>query len=279
MSIADELALLANTKENLRISLGLSKDVPFSQYASNIPYYAKAGTVFDFVNNQYSKDQLPVNISDISEFIRLSSATMWQDERLIEVQNNIPRISGEGLLIEPQRTNVAQPFTLWSPSSGAEIVRSTIDTYTYINTVPQVGAVFTRAEAVASIKSMYVQASEGGEARLQADKAKYDRYTLSASQIRRYKTPPISVSAWGVFAPIGQNILRYPQDEEGDQITSYIPVGFSPTTRSPDILNIPLLPTQSITGDWDEGVTYEIVDNIATFTGHGYIRNITVEAL
>lgn len=50
-------------------------------------------------------------------------------------------------------------------------------------------------------------------------------------------------------------------------------------TRAPDILNIPLLPTQTISGDWDEGVTYEVADNIATFTGHGYIRNITVEAI
>lgn len=36
MSIATELALLANTKEILRIYLGLSKDVPFSQYAGNV---------------------------------------------------------------------------------------------------------------------------------------------------------------------------------------------------------------------------------------------------
>lgn len=38
MSIADELALLANTKENLRVSLGLSKDVPFSQYILSTPF-------------------------------------------------------------------------------------------------------------------------------------------------------------------------------------------------------------------------------------------------
>ena len=38
MSIATELALLANTKENLRISLGLSKDVPFSQYILSTPF-------------------------------------------------------------------------------------------------------------------------------------------------------------------------------------------------------------------------------------------------
>lgn len=36
MSIADELALLANTKEGLRVSLELSKDVPFSQYKNHI---------------------------------------------------------------------------------------------------------------------------------------------------------------------------------------------------------------------------------------------------
>ena len=36
MSIADELALLANTKEGLRVSLELSKDVPFSQYANRV---------------------------------------------------------------------------------------------------------------------------------------------------------------------------------------------------------------------------------------------------
>ena len=38
MSIATELALLANTKENLRVSLGLSKDVPFSQYILSTPF-------------------------------------------------------------------------------------------------------------------------------------------------------------------------------------------------------------------------------------------------
>jgi len=38
MSIATELALLANTKENLRLYLGLSKDVPFSQYILSTPF-------------------------------------------------------------------------------------------------------------------------------------------------------------------------------------------------------------------------------------------------
>lgn len=38
MSITDELALLASTKENLRVSLGLSKDVPFSQYILSTPF-------------------------------------------------------------------------------------------------------------------------------------------------------------------------------------------------------------------------------------------------
>jgi len=38
MSIATELALLANTKENLRLYLGLGKDVPFSQYILSTPF-------------------------------------------------------------------------------------------------------------------------------------------------------------------------------------------------------------------------------------------------
>ena len=123
---------------------------------------------------------------------------------------------------------------------------------------------------------MYVQASEDGEAWLQASGGPYDLYTLSASQIRRYKTPPISVGTWGVFAPLGQNTLRYPQDEEGDQITSYIPVGENPTTRSPDILIIDVEPNQYISGDWDEGVVFEQFSGYAKFSGHGYIRNIEV---
>ena len=71
----------------------------------------------------------------------------------------------------------------------------------------------------------------------------------------------------------------YRQLEAGDTLTSLIISSGSQATRAPDILNIPLLPSQIVTGDWDAGVTYEVANNIATFTGHGYIRNITVEAL
>jgi hypothetical protein len=38
MSIADELALLADTKEGLRVSLGLDKSVPFSKYVLSTPF-------------------------------------------------------------------------------------------------------------------------------------------------------------------------------------------------------------------------------------------------
>ena len=38
MSIATELALLANTKESLRVAIGLSTSVPFSQYASYLSW-------------------------------------------------------------------------------------------------------------------------------------------------------------------------------------------------------------------------------------------------
>lgn len=284
MSIATELALLANTKEGLRVALKLSKDVPFSQYAVNIPWGSDVipatGAVFEFQNNRYAKDGRAVYLTDISNFIRLTSATKLVDGQLVSVGVDVPRISGEGLLIEPQRTNAVQQFTRWTlPPPPAETILRTTDAFTFRNPTSQTGAVYTVSGGVVSIKSVYVQASDGGVAWIQSSGVRYDIYTLSASQIRRCKTPPVSVGSWGVFAPLGQNTLRYPQDEEGDQITSYIPVGENPTTRSPDILNIPLLPSQTITGDWDAGVTYEVADNIATFTGHGYIRNIAVEAL
>lgn len=275
----------------LRLAAGISPSTPTEYMLRHIPLWVKMSilrrniteraTTYAFTTNTYRKNGVTVSLDNVSEFIRLSSATMWQDGQLVEVANNVPRISGEGLLIEPQRTNVAIPFTQWSfLSSGADKILGTIDTLTFFNPARQTRAIYSGGIPVSGIISVYIQASEGGEAWIQSTGEQYDRYTLSASQIRRYKTPPLQgTRAWGVLAPLGENTLRYPQAEDGEQITSYIPVGSSPTTRSPDILNIPLLPTQTITGDWDEGVTYTAVGGIATFTGHGYIRNITVEAL
>ena len=325
MNIYDELALVADTKENLRLSLGLSKDVPFSQYASRIPFYLKAGNVFDFVNNQYSKDQLPVDLSDISEFIRLSSATEWQDEQFVEVQNNIPRISGDGLLIEPQSTNRIYPSNkvewlnynplsttvrmdsvgqaLGVPISALECVAPGLlraaTSGTYSNgLVPATISAVVKAEGGGRIyltffrtginRGIYFDpATEELEVIVGSDIADYGFERLSEGFYRIWVTrviaPSRNAAGWVHYtigltdADVGDRLLVTLMVSADDPTpTSPIPTHDTPATRAPDILNIPLLPYQTITGDWDEGVTYEVADNIATFAGHGYIRNITL---
>ncbi len=332
MSIADELALLANTKENLRLSLGLSKDVPFSQYVSHIPYYAKEGTVFDFVNNQYSKDQLPVNLNDISEFIRLSSATEWQNGQLVEAANNIPRISGEGLLIEPQRTNTGNAVTtlvttppfpmsdeiLISTRTNQSIGQSrklTLDKEGFLNTrvnstgyayLPMLPTIFIKSSCrylrviVSALTSYAVTYDlQVGSIVAKGNSLRFDPIIEKHGEWCRVSMASYAVGGGYLNMIEASDTLNFRNSQHpqqaGDYIeawadqkevadedlkpTSYIFNNDVPATRAPDILNIPLLPSQTITGDWDTGVTYEVADNIATFTGHGYIRNITVEAL
>ena len=327
MSIATKLALLANTKENLRVSLGLSKDVPFSQYAGNVPWTGDVipatGTVFDFQKNRYAKDGKAVYLDYISEFIRLSSATKWQNGQLVEVQNDIPRISEEGLLNEEQRTNLV-PYSdvsagKWAHggnhttgvatgmpgilATGVRLVHNgegpaTYNYYQQLEPIPEVThtlSLFIRYEdgrdivgefgapgsegsslnpftivingRAMSLSALKIQAVGGGVLRLSASITPSDTvmrgWGLLIRPQHKEGLPPLYVTGY--------------QIEVGSFPSSYIPTNGTPATRAPDILNIPLLPTQSLTGDWDAGVTYSVAGGTATFTGHGYIRNITVE--
>ena len=335
MSIATELALLANTKESLRVAIGLSKDVPFSQYASHITPHEESGAVFDFVGNQYSKDQLPVNLSDISEFIRLSSATMWKDEQLIEVANDVPRISGEGLLIEEQRTNLAtwsDDALQWGATRGVSF-SATAGDGVYSGIVTQVMEdtsddmhMWYMASPSSSIGdrhtfSLFIKPASGRSLSITSNffTAGHIVFDFDFSTLTTAITPSNADASSEVISlghgfyrvifsgvsktarpsnkayhnlrltsnsnisyvgsgDVGASVFGY-QVEQDSTSTSYMPTSGTPVTRSPDILNIPLLPTQTIAGDWDDGVTYTAADGIATFTGHGYIRNITVEAL
>lgn len=336
MSIADELALLANTKEGLRASLGLSEDVPFSQYKNHIPHYAKAGTVFDFVNNQYSRDQLPVNLSDISNFIRLSAATVWQEDgSVVEVDVDVPRISVEGLLIEPQRTNSAvgavnSYFTSsdvnavnWGQTDGAlsdkedfyrfektnKAGTENFYRYRYGTTFPEgivTGSIFLRrgdsparyfklfsafltfTNSSFDLDTYTVNASYNPNDTLDArmdKKASIARASHSALKedlrttfVIVFADSPVPTSLQSPLTQDGQyHLLSGIQVEDGLYPTSYIHALSAPATRAPDILNIPIKSTQTVTGDWDDGVTYEIADGVLSFTGLGYIRSIILE--
>lgn len=58
MSIADELALLANTKEGLRVSLELSKGVPFSQYKNHLIPWSLAALFMSGENGVWYKPSI-----------------------------------------------------------------------------------------------------------------------------------------------------------------------------------------------------------------------------
>lgn len=343
MSIATELALLANTKESLRVAIGLSTSIPFSQYAVNIPWGSDVipptGIVFDFKKNRYAKDGKAVYLDDMpSQFIRLSSATKWHDGQLVEVPNNVPRISGVGMLIEPQRTNLfpssinvgitaagwistlatITPTPTPAPSGGTGVTAITPndDTQSFYQVTrnnPRTEAtqytfsIFVKNESLVAGNTITLRQQFSGSdyALVTFDANTYE--VLSEVGIGNHSSVSGSATAVGsgwyrlhmiftvneivtglslrvvlnkaLAGTLGSCYLWGAQLEDGSLLTSYIPTSGTPVTRSPDILNIPLLPTQTITGDRDAGVTYSVAGGIATFEGHGYIRNITVEAL
>ena len=267
--------------------------------------------VFDFEKNRYAVKGVPVglsDLSDLSEFIRLSSATEWQNGKLVEVANNIPRISGEGLLIEPQDTNLVtrsiEPNSWFSDASYTKEYIENIDGKMTAVRATRIQPSTSQRVFISQYPNMPIVADYigketennplfrnnttttnffgGTEIKNEVIKPNISRRIDSISATASPRSVGDSTGYYinGASASIGNVYTSYAiQILESESYSSLIITPGSPATRSPDILNIPLLPSQTITGDWDDGVTYTVADNIATFTGHGYIRNITVEAL
>lgn len=345
----------------LRLAAGISPSTPTEYMLRHIPLWVKMSilrrnsggggttesvTTYDFTTNTYRKNGGAVSLGDVSEFIRLSSATKWQDGQLVEVANNIPRISGEGLLIEPQITNdlASGDFQNNFPESLAQVTIG-VDSGLGFNYTRFIGGGGEQREDTAfgmhGVSAFPVDFEEGRgvsflvKAEPPVRYMRFSIYETGMSITHHFNTTidlsdGSKVKEYSAFkvlnvVPMGGGWLRvdylstyipYPANyrylnvtfgmdgEDGANPTTWttlpegVEVGLAlpqhvtppvyssltnsygtPATRTPDILNIPLLPTQTLTGDWDTGVTYEVADNIATFAGHGYIRNITVETL
>lgn len=329
------------SRRAVRDALGLDETVPFSQYAAYIPWCSEGvpttASVFDFSNNRYAKDGRAVYLTDISNFIRLSAATVWQgDGSIVEVDVDVPRISGEGLLIEPQRTNSAVGTvknyfggtdlnaTVWGQTDGnlsdkedfyrfekANSAR-TANFYRYRFNAPYpegivTGSIFVRR---GDSPAQYFKFFAAPYTTFTSSSFDLDTYTVNASafpdntldarmdkkaSIARASHSALKQDLRSTFniaftdspnpaaltSPLTQDgqyhLLSGIQVEDGLYPTSYIHALSAPATRAPDILNIPIKPTQAVTGDWDDGVTYEIADGVLSFTGLGYIRNIILE--
>lgn len=305
MSIETELALLANTKESLRVAIGLSTSIPFSQYKNYIYDIPSAGEFYDFVKNRFFSDGETRSFSDMpSQFTRLSSATLWEADNLIDVPENTPRINNDGLLIEPQRTNLFPNSVITTGSAG--VIPTTLEvgegnvvpavrflhgstTYSYVNILRPNPCIisayvknsdnskptFTGGVTAAGNDFVFLVA---GSAILAAG------YTVSKrGDVYRVSGITELTEAQGntgIVKYAGNSTkdvtATYRQIEAGGTLTSLIKSSGSPTTRAKETIIVPFATGQTVTADKDAGVTMTIVDNDAVFEGHGYIRSIEV---
>lgn len=272
---------------------------------------------FDFVGNRYSADGFPALLSSLGiTFTRLSSATQWKDGVLVGVAANVMRLDKtKGLLIEPQRTNISRPsegasavgFGAIPPVvtnviqdfGGRDVVvprsifaagttsgyagRSDLGSLAYT----EVGKYYRGSIYAKGVSNgLYIyHAGNGGRGVISTGFSTTDKFqrVYSDTLLEGWAGPQRLVAMKNSPESTGDVSITGAQLEDvgslGGLASSYIKTTSAPVTRSPDILNIPLLPSQTITGDWDAGVTYSLAGDIATFTGHGYIRNIVVEEL
>lgn len=338
----------------LRLAAGISPSTPTEYMLRHIPLWVKmsilrrntgvvAGgggdtptpkkvTTYDFTTNTYRKNGSKISLGDVSEFIRLSYATIWQDGNLVEVGNNIPRIGGDGLLIEksateliPNNSTITSNRSTWTATSkpdtqvgdACEFVSDGSTPVVSINTPLQpngnvipnsgyyyrgilakktasdsfltLGSASESVTVVVNLKSGSLESSGSDvvESRISDINGYYLIETLAMGSISTMRRFTITASnsidpVSGLLLPtVGHKVtIALPSFRD----TTYFPQSVimtsgTQTTRSPDILNIPILPSQTLTGDWDEGITHSLAGGIVTFAGHGYVRNITVEEL
>ena len=305
MSIATELALLANTKESLRAAIGLDASVPFSQYKNYIYDIPSAGEFYDFVKNRFFSDGETRSFIDMpSQFTRLSSATMWKDNKLIDVPENTPRISSDGLLIEPQRTNLFPNSVITTGSAG--VILTTLEVsegnvvpavrfpqgvtnFSYVSVLrpnPCVISAYVKNSdnSMPTFAGSYTSAAFDFAFLVSASAITADRYTVSKHgdvyRVSGLSELPEAQGNTGIVKYAGNSpkdvTATYRQIEAGDTLTSLIKSSGSPTTRAKETLIVPFTAGQTVTADKDDGVTMTIVDNNAVFEGQGYIRNVRV---
>lgn len=301
---------ILSIKQDLREVANIPNTIPFSAYYSYMAWQEDLDSIplspkyLDFTKNRYSENGVPCGIDSVGNFTRLSSATMWQDGKLVEVGNNIPRISSDGLLIEPQRTNIFPNSVM---TTGVGVIPTTLEV-SEGNVVPAVRfpqGVTTWSYAIVlrpnpCVISAYVKNSDnskpeftGSVEGLESDFAFLvgsDGITASGEYtVSRhgdvYRASVLSVlpekqGNTGIIKYAGNSATdltaTYRQLEAGDTLTSLIKTSGTPATRSPDILIIDVEPNQYISGEWDDGVVFEQFSGYAKFSGQGYIRNIEV---
>ena len=287
---------ILSIKQDLREVANIPNTIPFSAYYSYMAWQEDLDSIplspkyLDFTKNRYSEKGVPCGISSVGNFTRLSSATMWQDGQLIEVGSNAPRISDEGLLIEPQRTNtLLDSITVMYTSNNYAIHPLTIYTTPegFNRYSPKNPSTFLSMYSVSTgfdnkLKTVYLQPSrEGISCRFGGAVSSYTLLPLAPERIEGTskegsRFPALFSDPADTMSESDYIQVMYGQAEDSNYATSWIRTTTSPATRSPDILIIDVEPNQYISGEWDDGVVFEQFSGYAKFSGHGYIRNIEV---
>jgi len=258
----------------------------------------------DFENDRYSADGVRSTISSLSSFARLSSATMWKYDTLIDVPDNAPRINNDGLLIEPQRTNLFPNSVITTGSVG--VIPTTLEisegnvvpavrfpqkttTYSYVSVLrPNPCVISAYVKNSDNSKPEFVGIGSGLGADfsfvLVGNALPTVNYTVSSHgdvyRVSGLSEQPEEQGNIGIVKYNGNAAkdvtATYRQVEAGDTLTSLIKSSGSPSTRAKETLIVPFTTGQTVTADKDAGVTMTIVDNNAVFEGHGYIRSVRV---
>ena len=234
----------------------------------------------DFVNQIYSRDGQPIAFSEAVNFTRASKAWLVTQPTITEYDENIPRISSKGLLIEQEATNYAR----WSflPENG-EFSRNVGTLFNGSNwqKAGSPGAVLyvNSLEAISEQSVASITATTGSNfSKIVINNAV--RVPIKRGQVYYFVVDSIDTRFAGISWDAGENYstssipLAF-QIEKGSVPSSPIKTTTVPVTRLADILALKA-PALSVAGDWDSTLSISLVGDKLIHTGYGYIRSLVV---
>ena len=272
-------------------------------YASSVYAIPLTGKFYDFEKQRFFDEGKATTLENIADFYRSTSATYFEAGELNTFAADVPRISSKGLLIEPQATNLfkdSQPSVLtgWLPAEGILAGSAISPTGDLDGVAIADGGYIISTSGSTNLDPLLSPARLSTFLKCQGT-VEFNSFgqvggvSKATSQILTLSSPTWSrvfnSFTEGFSTPMTHRIrFQRPTTEfdvygysvvQGLVDTSYIPTPVGATaTRTKDTLILPLALGETISGDWDAGVTLTQTATEATFEGHGYIRNIKVTA-
>lgn len=126
-TIADKIRELRMIEREQREFLTIPDGVPFKDYINFMEWKPPSQKLYlDFVNQRYGMDGEKCTLQDVFDaglldFTRLSKAWLWDGSKgMVEFDVNAPRITYEGLRLEPESTNFLVDSFISSGRAGMQ---------------------------------------------------------------------------------------------------------------------------------------------------------------